>query len=50
MSTKNVLKVTNEEGRTYFGVFDKAFLVYNYSSFYKCSPVLPTKISRFDVK
>ena len=44
------IKEIQEEGLTWFGVFDKAFIVYHYSSFYKCSPVLPTKISRFDVK
>lgn len=44
------LEEIKEEGLTWFGVFDKAFMVYDYSSFYKCSPVLPTKISRFDVK
>lgn len=44
------LEEIKEEGLTWFGIFDKAFMVYDYNSFYKCSPVLPTKISRFDVK
>ena len=44
------LEEISDEGLTWYGIFDTAFMVYNYSSFYKCSPVLPTKISRFNVK
>lgn len=34
-----------EQGLTYFGIFEDSMLKYNYSSFYKCIPVMPTMIT-----
>lgn len=35
----------DKEGLTYFGIFGDAIYKYNYSSFYHCSPVMPTMIT-----